>query len=85
MMAVTVKAEGALSVSAPRLLFRADLSFYGTGRRNADLGPDGRFVIVLGSVSSSAGGSGSLGEVPGSIVMVQDWSTQLKRTLNSRP
>jgi len=79
-LAVTVQTTGTLSVSRPRLLFRADFMQVGVGRRNVDVGPNGRFVAVVNR-ESAGGSSGAQGALPGSVVIIQDWASELKRIM----
>jgi Tol biopolymer transport system component len=87
MMAVSVAAGSELSVGRPRLLFRADFLLFGAGRHNADVGPNGRFAVVL--ASPPAGGKNAAsparaGEIlPGSVVLIQDWTSELKRIMRA--
>lgn len=86
MMAVSVATTDALSIGRPRPLFRADFMVYGTGRHNADLGPKGRFVVVLASPPVGGITTGPApGEMPpGSVVLIQDWTAELKRIMRPK-
>jgi serine/threonine-protein kinase len=84
MMAVGVQTAGALSFGRPRLLFRAEFMGYGAGRHNADLGPDGRFAVVLANAPAGANTANTTrsGDLKaGSVVLVQDWTSELKRII----
>jgi len=84
MMAVSIATAGTLSIGKPRLLFRADFHLFGAGRHNADLGPNGRFAVILASppAGGNAAGPARRGEMlPGSIVLIQDWTSELKRIM----
>ncbi len=81
MMAVSIQAAGALSFGKPRLLFRADFMRYGSGRQNFDLGPAGRFAVVLNTAPGGNSGAGTSGLLPGTVVLVQDWTGELKRIM----
>ena len=81
MMAVGVQTAGALSFGRPRLLFRADFMAFGAGRDNTDLGPNGRFAVVLASAPAGANTAGAARPgslTAGSVVLVQDWTNELK-------
>ena len=81
MMAVSIQTAGALNVGRPRFLFRADFVRLGAGRHNADLGPDGRFVVVVYRTPLEGRDADASGMLPGSVVLVQDWTSELKRIM----
>ena len=87
MMAVSVATTGALGIGRPRLLFRADFFLFGAGRHNADVGPNGRFAVVLASppAGGNAATPASPAEIlPGSVVLIQDWTNELRRIMERK-
>jgi hypothetical protein len=81
MMAVRVQAAGTLSFAKPRLLFRAGFAAAGAGRHNVDIGPNGRFAAVVQTASIGGSGADASGVLSGSIVLIQDWTSELKRIM----
>jgi Tol biopolymer transport system component len=84
MMAVSVATTGVLSIGRPRLLFRADFLVFGAGRHNADLGPNGRFAVILAAPPAGGNAAGPVRPdemLPGSVVLIQDWTSELMRIM----
>jgi hypothetical protein len=79
MMSVPVKTEGAFSFTAPVELFSGRyFTAPGLGARSYDVARDGRFLMIdpQGDASTSGGAS--------SIVVVQNWTEELKRRVPSQ-
>jgi eukaryotic-like serine/threonine-protein kinase len=78
MMVVAVETEGTLSFATPELLFTGP--FFNAPDpvvHSYDVSPDGRFVMIQPSGEGSGAGSAS-------IVVVQNWTEELKRRVPSR-
>jgi serine/threonine protein kinase/Tol biopolymer transport system component len=79
-MAVPVRSGATLELSRPRLLFRAPILLTSAGVRPLNIGPDGRFAAVLTGAMQAGGSAGAAANaVPPSIVLVQDWTSELRR------
>jgi eukaryotic-like serine/threonine-protein kinase len=79
-IAVPVRSDASLELSRPRLLFRASILQAVAGTRPLDVGRDGRFAAVLTGAPQVGGTAGaSASPVPPSIVLVQDWASELRR------
>jgi serine/threonine-protein kinase len=80
-MAVPVRSGASLELSRPRLLFRASIFQATAGVRPLDVGRDGRFAVVLTGAPQAGGGTAgaAANPVPPSIVLVQDWTSELRR------
>ena len=80
LMAVRVQSAASLTADRPRLLFRAAFPPVSGGQRVFDVGPDGRFAAVLASSPENVSGAASATRpVPGSIILIQDWTGELRR------
>jgi Tol biopolymer transport system component len=79
MMAVPIRSTTPLTADRPRLLFRAAFPLVAGGQRMFDVGPDGRFAAVLTGLSEGVSGAVSARPVPGSIILIQDWTSELRR------
>ena len=79
-MAVPMRSGASLELSRPRLLFRANILQAVAGTRPLDLGRDGRFAAVLTGAPQTGNSAGvAANAVPPSIVLVQDWTSELRR------
>jgi serine/threonine-protein kinase len=79
-MAAPVRSGASLELSRPRLLFRASIFQASAGVRPLDVGRDGRFAAVLTGAPQAGGTAGAAANpVPPSIVLVQDWTSELRR------
>ena len=65
MMAVDVDAEGGFRPGVPRRLFTGPYEVQTVIRRNYDIGPDGRFVMVKRQL---------IGSVPAELVVLEGWN-----------
>jgi hypothetical protein len=78
MMAVTVETEGTFSFSAPELLFTGQFTAIQDPTADSyDVAHDGRFLMI-----QPRGGADESGST--SIVVVQNWTEELKRRVPSR-
>jgi serine/threonine-protein kinase len=82
MMVVQIRSAMPLTADRPRLLFRATFPPVNGGQRVFDVGPDGRFAAVLSGLPDVASGAASSSRpVPGSIILIQDWTSEIRRAV----
>jgi len=81
MMAVQIRSMTPFAADRPRVLFRAPMPAVTGGQRVFDVGPDGRFAVVVSAATEVGRGGDASGSrpAPGSIILVQDWTTELRR------
>jgi hypothetical protein len=73
MLGVEVQSGPTLVAGRPQMLFEFAMAPVVGGYRTWDLAPDGRFVIIRSG--QAEGGSSA----PSNLVLVQNWSEELKR------
>jgi hypothetical protein len=78
MFAVPVQSGKTLLAGRPQVLFEPAMLVSGGGNRPYDIAPDGRFLLIR-SGQAEAGGS----PAP-QIVVVQNWTEELKRLVPKR-
>ncbi len=80
-MAVQIRSMTPFTADRPRVLFRAPMPSVTGGQRVFDVGPDGRFAVVVSAATEVGRGGDASGSrpTPGSIILVQDWTSELRR------
>jgi Tol biopolymer transport system component len=78
MLAVQVQSGTMLVAGPPKVLFEMAMLVPPGGSRTYDIAPDGRFLIIRSNQSEAATGSAP------QIVVVQNWTEELKRLVPTR-